>query len=539
MRPVAAALLLLAGGAPSSLALALRTRTAPTGPRGPRGRTSDNPLAPVVVPSVGGASWSTAIRRSGTRLHSAPHSVIPPSDDWGNAAALAVAASLSQVLGRRTAIGRLLGAPVTAMALAFVLSSVAWIPPFGVGAGKAVMWRTLLPPGGSNAASFLQRTSLTLATPLLLVGTGLDPATLRRCGSLLLSFLIASAGTLAGSSAALSSSWISDGLRTALPDGDGIKIAAALLAKNIGGGLNYVAVCGCLGAGAESVAAGLCVDNIAALVYFPVTSVLASRHGDLEVADEQNDGEEEKVEEDKEETSPVESLSNAFALGAILTCLGRLAGTKVSSFVPGLRDLSLPATTLLSVAYATCYPADSFLSTFTLTEDGRRRPNDVARTAETLGTALLYLFFATAGAPGWRLAGAVRSSFGPVASFLCVLYGVHGLVLWGARRIVRRIGGGKGVWDEAVEPQRLLAASSAAIGENKQAKLTLLLPLLTLSGLLHFSTIPPSKTGGPATACALAKSFGWNSLLTPSLIVGNVGYAVATFLGLLFYSVYR
>ena len=68
--------------------------------------------------------------------------------------------------------------------------------------------------------------------------------------------------------------------------------------------------------------------------------------------------------------------------------------------------------------------------------------------------------------------------------------------------------GGNDFWEKVAAPQRLLVASSAAIG-------------------------------GPATAAALAKSFRWESLLTPSLIVGNVGYAVATFIGLLFYSVYR
>lgn len=68
--------------------------------------------------------------------------------------------------------------------------------------------------------------------------------------------------------------------------------------------------------------------------------------------------------------------------------------------------------------------------------------------------------------------------------------------------------GGNDFWEKVAAPQRLLVASSAAIG-------------------------------GPATAAALAKSFRWESLLTPSLIVGNVGYAVATFIGLLFYSFYR
>ena len=41
--------------------------------------------------------------------------------------------------------------------------------------------------------------------------------------------------------------------------------------------------------------------------------------------------------------------------------------------------------------------------------------------------------------------------------------------------------------------------------------------------------------GGPATAAALAKANGWSSLVTPSLLVGNLGYAVATFAAIVFY----
>ena len=59
-------------------------------------------------------------------------------------------------------------------------------------------------------------------------------------------------------------------------------------------------------------------------------------------------------------------------------------------------------------------------------------------------------------------------------------------------------------WKKVIAPQRLLTTSSAAIG-------------------------------GPATAAALTQSNQWDSLLTPSLLVGNVGYAIATFIGLLFY----
>jgi len=92
------------------------------------------------------------------------------------------------------------------------------------------------------------------------------------------------------------------------------------------------------------------------------------------------------------------------------------------------------------------------------------------------------------------------------------------MVLWGCRKLImtatstikddEKNHDHSKFWKMAVAPQRLLVASSAAIG-------------------------------GPATAAALAKSVQWESLVTPGLLVGNIGYAVATFIGLLFYSVYR
>jgi uncharacterized membrane protein len=42
--------------------------------------------------------------------------------------------------------------------------------------------------------------------------------------------------------------------------------------------------------------------------------------------------------------------------------------------------------------------------------------------------------------------------------------------------------------------------------------------------------------GGPATAVALAQANGWKSLIAPSLLVGNLGYAIATFCGIAFHA---
>ena len=58
------------------------------------------------------------------------------------------------------------------------------------------------------------------------------------------------------------------------PDGDGWKVAAALTAKNIGGGLNYVAVANTLGVSPGAFAAGITADNFFALAYFPIVSWL-------------------------------------------------------------------------------------------------------------------------------------------------------------------------------------------------------------------------------------------------------------------------
>lgn len=451
-------------------------------------------------------------------------SIISSSNNWGNIAALSFTASLAQLLGRTTLVGKLLGAPVTAMALTFVLSSVGWIPTLS---SSGLTWNTLLPPGGSQASSFLQGVSLTLATPLLLLGTSIRGKALQQCGALLGSFAIASVATLAGAVLALSCN-IQQALVASLPNQDGIKIAAALLAKNIGGGINYMAVCSCLSASPESIAAGLCVDNVMALIYFPLVSMLASKYDDVEDGDA-GGTDSQAVESNGSEckdASPIEALSHAFTLAAVLTSLGQylnsnlhhlqalLGRNSASSATP--LNLSLPITTLLAVLFSTFYPPNMFLSPTSSINQNDVRTNSIARAGETLGTSLLYLFFATAGAPGWRLKDSIQQSFPSIASFLIVLYGVHGAILWFARKLVkactnkgRESGENDGCyWQNVVAPQRLLTASSAAIG-------------------------------GPATAAALAKSFNWNSLLTPSLLVGNIGYAVATFIALLFYGYFR
>ena len=395
------------------------------------------------------------IRQSQLICRMSHGSLISADDNWANIAALCTIASVSQSVGERTLVGKLLGAPVTAMAIAFALGSIG-----------------VLPPGGSEGCKALQLLSLQLATPLLLIGADVRAAA-RRCGPLLLAFIIAASSTLVAGIIAIIFSI--DLLIPALGPHDSFKIAAALLAKNIGGGINYIAVCQTLGASPMSIAAGLCVDNIFALVYFPITSYLAS--GRVDVDDWETD---ESTEIDvTSNILSVENVSRSLAIASIITSLSQRIG--------GLSS-ALPVATLLTILFTTF--------------SSQRFARKLRPTGEVLGTSLLYLFFATAGAPGLAIADSVRSSFVPLSVFLLALYGFHGMIIELLRRCF------KNALPEVMQPQRLLCASSASIG-------------------------------GPATAAALASSNGWKSLITPSLLVGNLGYAIATFVGILFHSVSR
>jgi len=388
----------------------------------------------------------------------------------GNASAVLVCATVAQFLGKSTAIGRLLGPPVTAMALTFLLASIG-----------------VMPPGGSAGATALQGMTLSLATPLLLLGADIKSAR-RSCGPLLISFVLASAATVLACTAALTIGPTKSMLTAALGS-DGIKVAAALMAKNVGGGINYFAVAAALGMSPNAVAAGICVDNIFALLYFPATSALGSGRPDVAGASEDTDQEDQK--ESGSEEFTVEKVSILLSLSTFAAWVGRLIGGKPNA---------LPVSTLLTVLGTTVFPS-KFIAPL--------RP-----TGEILGTALLYVFFATAGTGGLSIADSVRSAFIPIGCFLTILYSVHGAILAGIRRLVlwnRRqrtvTPKDKNEIDEGfVAPQRLLVASSAAIG-------------------------------GPATAAALAQASGWPSLVTPSLLVGNLGYAIATFAAIAFYRV--
>jgi uncharacterized membrane protein len=484
-------------------------------------------------------------------------SLVAADDSWGNLAALSAVGVAAQQLGNSTAIGRLLGAPVTAMAITFGLASVG-----------------VLAPGGTTSSRSLQGLSIKFATPWILLGADFrgigsssrggsndkDSATSSSSSTipLLFGFGLASLATLAGGFVG----WKVIGrslVASSLGPHNGLAIAAALLAKNIGGGINYVAVCAALQASPEAIATGLCIDNIGALVYFPISNLLASRYPDpakntkntmIDSDTNDNDNDEDDSSSalatattpfDISPRMTVESISVAFFAASTLLWLGDLLAIK------GLKSPSaqIPIVTLLAVTLAGIIapniPKRSKWLSFSWL------PRGLKTTCDTLGTVCLYLFFTTAGAPGIKVARSMTSALWPLSVFSVLLYAIHGGILascyqflsqesrfqksWRQRRrreqntdnaddnddddvtnnTVAAILSARPkswTWRDIFSPQRLLVASSSAIG-------------------------------GPPTSVALARTVGWDSLVVPALLVGNVGYAISTFVGIGFYYFFK
>ena len=398
-------------------------------------------------------------------------------DPWLLYAVLTSAAATGYRIGTTTAVGRIVTGPICAMALTFAAAGVGVLPTAGAGVSAA------------------QGLAVRVATPLLLFSADLR-AIATRAGRLVPSFFLGCVGTVLGTLAGVSL------LRAPLVSAfgpDGFKVVAALAAKNVGGGINFVAVAGALRLSGAPFAAALAADNLMALVYFPLCSYLGRKEPDpFPTADGGgvDGGGAAALTAASPSTQPgasggggggggggaedeasVARLSSALAVGVAVMAVSRRLGFSLS--------YDLPIATALTVAAATAAP---------------RQLQPLAPAAERLGTLALYLFFATAGWVGGDLGMDTFLGGGAVLlAFLAVLYAVHFAVVVGVAALLRvplrRAGN-----ERALPLSMLLTASNANIG-------------------------------GPATACALAVGCGWDGLVTPALLVGNLGYAIATPLG--------
>jgi hypothetical protein len=196
-------------------------------------------------------------RFSVSRLNSVPLFIqIAPGNQWGIYATVAVSAATALRLERKTKIGKSLSGPVTAMLISAVLTNIG-----------------VLPAEGSIYIVSLQGFVLKLATPMLLFGADLKKI-FRETGVMLKAFVLGTVGTMLGSF--LGFLLMSGSMRKIGVDGDSWKIASALCAKNVGGGLNFFAVADAVKLSPSALATGLAVDNLLGLLYFPYISWLGA-----------------------------------------------------------------------------------------------------------------------------------------------------------------------------------------------------------------------------------------------------------------------
>ena len=320
---------------------------------------------------------------------------------------------------------------------------------------------------------------LPLAVPLLLFGSDLRRV-VRDTGRLLGAFALGALGTVGGTLVALYL------FPMAHLGHDAWKMAAALCSRHIGGAVNYVAVSEYLGITPSLVAAGLAADNLICALYFTSLFALAagisvSSPTPALTVDVENG-------ESKPQVS-VATAAYALALSSAI-CAASVAAARALH----ISGADIPIVTAVVVVLATAFP---------------RRVGSLASAGSLLAAVLLQVFFAVVGA-----AGSVRD----------VVATAPALFFFSALQVALHLG--------------FTLAAGNALGYTRAELCAPLSKGVLQSRALAYAPLPccirsllasNACVGGPTTAAGMATTKGWHQLLVPAILVGVLGYAVATF----------
>ena len=332
-------------------------------------------------------------------------------------------------------------------------------------------------PHASPTYDQVNHVILPLAVPLLLFGANLR-VVFKSTGRLVPLFCFGSMGTLLGGVVG----YVAVPLLS-LGD-EAWKVCAALTSRHIGGAVNYVAVANVLNVSPTVLGAGLAADNLCNVLYFALLFYFARDAEYKEPRDttripakaqQTTVGNGSEKEEIAKEDSSGKGFSTYNASAAIAySAVSCYLSKSISILINGSTSLTIPIATILSVAIATAFP---------------KQCKEVAQSGEALAALAMNAFFATVGASG---------------SIADMLSTAPSLFFFSATQVLTHL------------TFLLLAAklfkfrrSEALIASN-------------------------ANVGGPTTAAAMAASLKWSALVVPGMLVGVLGYAVATFVGLAF-----
>jgi hypothetical protein len=322
-----------------------------------------------------GSTAVAAASAAGAVALLAKGSLIGADDRWAIWAVIAATAAVGIRL-ERTQIGRALSGAVCAMLTTSVLALAG-----------------VLPAAPSPHVASLQALVVALATPLLLLGADLR-VIFDKARGMLPAFALGATGTCLGATLA----FVLLGPTLAAPGclgADGWRVGAALTAKNIGGGLNFVGAAQALGVSGGAVTAALTVDNVLGLVYFPLVNFLGRAEPAESAADPPPaaaaiaDAGAAEV-GGASAAAAAESLSAAVAVAVVLAAAAEWAGA-ASGAPPTILSAAM-AVGLSTAAPAAIAP--------------------LAPWGALLGKQLLFLFFASVGVA----AGAAATSLAPAAA---------------------------------------------------------------------------------------------------------------------------
>jgi uncharacterized membrane protein len=260
------------------------------------------------------------------------------------------------------------------------------------------------------------------------------------------------------------------------------EIAGTVTSSYIGGSLNYVATAEAVGLKDSSIyVAGLSADAVGAvfflimLMLMPAIRFVRNSLPSKFIGAENATSSEHRIATTPSEAVPFSLLPAATGL-AISLVVCALSFALTSVF--GIESLFILVVTALSLVVA------NFLKPV------------VARVSSEfeLGTLFMYIFFVAIGA-GANLNDVLGAAF-PILLFIVVMVTVHLCVVVIIGRFMK------------LDLAEVMIASNACIL-------------------------------GPAPAAALAASKGWRPLVTPGILVGVFGYAIATFIGVALTSLLR